>query len=143
MSKSRQEIYSHISKLILIVFALLLILVGNGFDYSVLKVDVDSVIVNLGALLLIIGTLQWIFDEGMRNEIIKEISETTLGTDRIYKAGIRDCVDNSKRIDEENIWKMSKVLIVGVHYSNRFFEDHADVIKHRVSLSKETCFFSC
>jgi len=89
----------------------------------------------------VVGTLQWIFDEEVRKEIVQDISVATLGTDRIYKSGIRDCLDNSRKLDEENIWKATDSLVIGVHYSNRFFDDHADVIKHRISNNKLTCIF--
>ncbi|MCG7983773.1 hypothetical protein [Candidatus Thiodiazotropha endoloripes] len=141
MLKTRQQIISSNSKLLLVAVGLILILLGNGFDYTILKIDIDSLVVNLGALLLVVGTLQWIFDEGIRKEIVKEISETTLGTDRIYNNGIRDCLENSRKIDEENIWKATNTLVIGVHYSNRFFDDHADVIKHRITCSKQTHIF--
>ncbi len=116
-------------------------LIGNGFDYSLLKIDVDTLIVNLGAMLLVIGILQSIFDEGIRKEIIQEISVGTLGTDRIFRNGIRDCLDNSRKIDEENIWKTSNELIIGVHYSNRFFDDHAEIINYRIKHNKNTHIF--
>lgn len=138
---SRKEIVSSNSKLIIVVLGLCLILIGNGFNYSALKIDFDSLIVNLGALLLVIGTLQWIFDEGMRREIVREISIATLGTDRIYRSGLRDCTENSRKIDEDNLWKSSQTLIIGVHYSNRFIKDNADVIKHRIASEKATKIF--
>jgi len=47
--KSRLQIISSNSKLLLVVAGLILILIGNGFDYAILKVDIDSLIVNLGA----------------------------------------------------------------------------------------------
>lgn len=139
--KSKLQIISNNSKLLLILAGLLLILIGNGFNYAVLKIELDSLVVNLGALLLVVGTLQWIFDEGLRKEIVREISETTLGTHRIFNNGIRDCLDNSRKIDEENVWKATDSLIIGVHYSNRFFDDHADLIKHRIINKKITHIF--
>lgn len=139
--KSRINIISSNSKLLLVVAGLLLILIGNGFDFTILKIDIDSLVVNLGALLLVVGTLQWIFDEGVRKEIVQEISVATLGTDRIYKNGIRDCLDNSRKLDEENIWKATDSLVIGVHYSNRFFDDNADIIKYRVQNNKTTDIF--
>jgi len=139
--KSRINMISSNSKLLLVVAGLLLILIGNGFDLTVLKIDIDSLVVNLGALLLVVGTLQWIFDEGVRKEIVQEISVATLGTDRIYNNGIRDCLDNSRKLDEENIWKATNTLVIGVHYSNRFFDDHADIIKYRIQNNKTTHIF--
>jgi hypothetical protein len=138
---SRKQIVSSNSKLTIIVFGLIIILVGNGFDYSILKIDIDSLLVNLGALLVVIGTLQWIFDEGMRKEIVQEISIATLGTDRIYRSGLRDCNVNSRKIDEDNLWKVTDTLIIGVHYSNRFIKDNADVIKSRIATGKSTKIF--
>lgn len=138
---SRKSIVSSNSKLLIIVIGLCFILTGNGFEYSILKIDVDSLLVNLGTLLLVIGTLQWIFDERMRKEIVQEISIATLGNDRIHRNGLRDCTDNSRKIDEDNLWKATTSLIIGVHYSNRFVEDNADVIKSRIVDKKETHIF--
>lgn len=139
--KTRKHIVSRNSKLILLSAGLLLILIGNGFNFTILKIDIDSLVVNIGALLLVVGALQWIFDEGLREEIVQEISVAALGSDRIYKSGIRDCLDNSKKIDEESIWKATESLVIGVHYSNRFFDDHEEVIKHRINSNKETHIF--
>lgn len=139
--RNKLDVISSNSKLLLIVAGLILILTGNGFDCAFLKIDIDSLVVNIGALLLVVGTLQWIFDENVRKEIIQEISEAALGTDRIHKNGIRDCLDNSKKIDEENIWKATSSLFVGAHYSNRFIDDHADIIKNRIANNKETILF--
>ncbi|NVJ64741.1 MAG: hypothetical protein HWD84_11015 [Flavobacteriaceae bacterium] len=77
----------------------------------------------------------------MREEIVQEISIATLGTDRIHRNGLRDCTDNSRKIDEDNLWKATNSLIIGVHYSNRFVEDNADVIKSRIVDKKETHIF--
>ena len=139
--KSRRKIVSDNSKLLIIVLGLLLIFVGNGFDVTFFKVDIDSLIVNVGALLLVIGTLQWLFDEGVRKEIVQEISLATLGTDRIYKSGISDCIENSKKIEEENIWRASSSLLIGVHYSNRFMEDNSDIVMDRINNKKYTSLF--
>ncbi len=139
--KNRLAIISNNSKLILIVLGLVLILFGNSFSYTILKINIDALIVNLGALFLVVSTLQWIFDEGVRKEIVQEISIATLGTDRIYQNGIKDCLVDSKKIDDENIWKSTTELIIGVHYSNRFFEDNSEIIKHRVKNNKYTYIF--
>lgn len=132
------KVLSANAKLVIIVVGLVLILIGNGFKYELLKIDIDSMIVNIGALLLVIGTLQWIFDEGVRKEIVQEISMATLGTERIYQNGIVDCLDDSKKINDENIWKSTSELIIGVHYSNRFLKDYAEIIKYRINHSKYT-----
>ena len=139
--KTRDKIVSENSKLQIIIIGLFLILFGNGFDFTLLKISIDSLIVNLGALLLVVGTLQWIFDEGLRKEIVYEISSAALGTDRIHRNGVSDCIDNSKKINDENLWKISNSLCIGVHYSNRFFDDNTDIIKHRISNNKTTHFF--
>lgn len=68
--KSRTNIISSNSKLRLVVAGLSLILIGNEFDFTILKIDIDSLVVNLGALLLVVSTLQWIFNEDVRKEIV-------------------------------------------------------------------------
>ena len=59
--KNLVEVSYQYSKLMLIVVGLLFILTGNGFSYSILKISVDTLIVNIGSLLIVVGALQWFF----------------------------------------------------------------------------------
>lgn len=122
----------------LIIFGLLCILIGNGFQYTFLKIQIDSVVANIGALFLFVGTVEWIFDETARRELIYELFRSIRGNDRIHRNGLIDCVVNSKEVSEPEEWTKAKILVVGVHYSSRFVEDNVDLIKARIRSRKRT-----
>jgi hypothetical protein len=122
----------------LIILGLLLILVGNGFQFAFLKIQIDAVVANIGALFLFVGTVEWIFDETARRELVYELFRSIRGDDRIHRNGLIDCIVNSKEVSEPEEWVRAKILVVGIHYSSRFIEDNIDLIKERVRNKKRT-----
>jgi hypothetical protein len=122
----------------LIILGLLLILVGNGFQSTFLKIQIDAVVANIGALFLFVGTVEWIFDETARRELVYELFRSIRGDDRIHRNGLVDCVINSKEVLEQEEWVKAKILVVGIHYSPRFVEDNIDLIKERIRNKRKT-----
>ncbi|WP_414754655.1 hypothetical protein [Anabaena sp. CCY 9910] len=122
----------------LIIVGLLLILIGNGFQFTFLKIQVDGILANIGALFLFVGTIEWIFDETARRELVYELFRSIRGDERIHRNGLVDCVINSKEVSEPEEWVRAKILVVGIHYSSRFVEDNIDLIKERIRNKRRT-----
>jgi len=77
--KKLSDVLEERARLILVSSGLLLILIGNAFDYRLLKVNVAELLAHIGALLLIVGLLHWIFETSMRRQMMREIVETVVG----------------------------------------------------------------
>jgi hypothetical protein len=120
------------------ILGLLLILVANSFHFSLLKVQIDGVLANVGALFLFVGTVEWLFDEKARRELIYEIFRSIRGDDNMHRSGLTDCMIHSRTLLEPEEWVQAKTLTVGIHYSPRFVEDHLDIIKERIKSKKKT-----
>lgn len=131
--KKISEILDERARLILVVSGLTLILVGNAFDYHILKINVAELLADVGALLLIVGLLHWIFDTSIRRQLTQEIFESVVGAGRTSSSGIIDVNHNSREVSYEKIIKSAKRLIIGEHYSSRFFEDYAPQIRERLA----------
>jgi hypothetical protein len=136
--KKMSEILDERARLILVVSGLTLILVGNAFDYHILKINLAELLAHVGALLLIVGLLHWIFDTSIRRQLTQEIFESVVGAGRTSSSGIIDVNHNSREVTYEKIIKSAKRLIIGEHYSSRFFEDYAPHIRERLARGGET-----
>jgi hypothetical protein len=120
------------------ILGLLLILVANCFQMSVLKVQIDGVLANIGALFLFVGTVEWLFEETARRELIYEIFRSMRGDDSMRRSGLVDCMVESRTLLEPEEWLKAKILAIGIHYSPRFVEDHLDLIKERIKNRRKT-----
>jgi hypothetical protein len=136
--KKISEILDKQARLALIALGFGLILLGNTFDYKILKVNLAELAAHIGALLLIVGLLHWIFEASLRRQLTQEIFEAVVGAGRISSSGIVDVHHNSREVRYEAIIASAKKLIIGEHYSARFFEDYAPQIHDRLSKGAET-----
>lgn len=127
-----------IAQLKLIIVGLLLVVIGNAFQYEFLKIKLDELFTNVGALFLVAGTIEWLFDERARKELVYEIVHSIRGDDRMNRYGIMDCLTNSKDVQEKEEWLNAKTLVIGLHYSTRFMEDYPDLIRNRIKQKKKT-----
>ncbi len=108
-------------------------------DMSLQELLVTS-IANVGALILVVGILQWLFDHQMREEMIREISNTVLGNTHIHDKGIVDCDDNSLNVKEEDLehWTKAENLIIAAHYPEAFFARYSKLFETRCQTEKST-----
>lgn len=129
----------------LITLGLLLILLGNAFSWIFLNIKVHELLANLGALFLLVGTLQWFFDEDSRQKLIAQVSanvrEYLKNRDRFSELGISDCLIDSKGISangqvEEFI--NSQNFAIGIHYSDGTIVRFEKIINERISQNKFT-----
>jgi hypothetical protein len=133
MGKPVSQILDENARLLLIVGGLVLILLGNAFEFSILKIKLGDQLVQVGSLLLIVGLLHWIFETRMKRQFMREIVDTVVGAGRTSSSGIVDFTHNSRSVDYKNIIRLAKQVTIGEHYSSRFFEDHAPEIRARLS----------
>lgn len=127
--------------LVLAIIGIVLIFIAFYFgrDMSLQELAVTS-IANIGALILVVGILQWLFDHQMREEMVREISNTVLGNTHIYDKGIIDCNDDSQHVTEDDIkqWTTADNLIIAAHYPEAFFARYSKLFETRCQTGKPT-----
>lgn len=127
-----------IAALWLVISGLALILIANTFSAIILKVDIDSVIANMGALLLIVGVLQWLFDSSVRQSFFKEIRSEIIDYRGVAESGICEYHQNSKDVEFRDLFLTSSNLIVGVNYSSKLIDHSIELLGDRTKSKKKT-----
>ena len=115
---------------------LFLILVSNVFDEKLLKVDIDNILANLGALLLIIGILQFLYDTYIRGALFRALLSEIIKDQSVAESGICEYRDDSKGVEYSEDFLSSEEIIVGVNYSARILDNSIDLVHERVHMKK-------
>ena len=127
-------------QLMLGVVGLVCLLAAQGFQRTVYKVSLDDALAEVGALLLVVGVLHFLFEMRLRKEMLKEVADSVLGNTHLHDSGLTDWKNNSKEVNESDHWKHSPVLRIGVQYSPKFADDFYEVLKLRCKAGLETTF---
>lgn len=127
-----------IAALFLGFFGLLLVLVANTFDATILKVDVDNSLANLGALLLIVGVLQWLFDTSVRQTFFRDIRSEIIEYKSVSESGICEYHHDSKDVDFRDMFLTSSNLIIGVNYSAKLIDSSIGLLGERARSRRKT-----
>lgn len=115
-----------------------LVILGNAIDCTIWRVSVGSQFANIGALLLIIGVLQWFFDRKVRNSFFLEIKREIVGSSHLANSGISDCYSDSRDVDFTEHFFSSQEVIVGVNYSAKLIDNSITLLQERVSRKLHT-----
>ncbi|MCP4680229.1 MAG: hypothetical protein GY854_33005 [Deltaproteobacteria bacterium] len=98
---------------------------------TILKIKLDHVTAEVGALLLTVGLLHWLFELRLRRQMFADVAAAVLGNQRLHDNGLTDCLLNSKEVAEPAHWETAPELIIGIQYSARFFDDNHELIRRR------------
>lgn len=129
---------SMIATLGIAVLGLVLILVSETFQWTVLKVSIDSLTANVGALFLIIGVFQWLFENFVRNEFTADLRDRIIGYKRVSDSGISDFFIDSKDVDFSSEFLTSKNVTIGVIYSAKLIDNATALLKERCARGLST-----
>lgn len=132
------EVLENNIKLILIVTGVVLLLVANSFQAVVLKVQIDRLLAEVGALVLVIGLLHFLFEIRLRKEMLRDVSVAVLGNEHLHNCGFDDCLMDSRQVNESSHWENAGALTIGVQYSPKFFEDFHALLRRRCAAGRET-----
>jgi hypothetical protein len=101
----REDLKSKLTTRNLAILGIALIVAGNSFSWTTWNIKAHELLANVGALILVIGVLQWFFDENSRQQLIdRVISSITTYLDRrehFARLGATECVRDSKTIISE------------------------------------------
>lgn len=145
MLKFDKSLRSGLTTRNLVILGLLLILASNLFSVQILNMKLHEMLANIGALILIVGTLQWFFDEDSRSELISNVTEAIRNylerRDQLTSNGLTDCVLDSKILaghETREILIKSEQFAIGIHYSDGTIARYEKVIQERLALKKIT-----
>jgi len=122
----------------LATFGIALIGVANLFHKEVAKIEIDRLVAEVGALLLVVGILHALFEFGLRGEMLREVSKAVVGDTVLHDSGLNSCEMNSRLVDERAHWTRAATLAVGFQYSPGFFKDYHEVLKTRCAAGLPT-----
>jgi hypothetical protein len=69
----------------------------------------------------------------MRRQLMQDIFDSVVGAGRVSASGIVDVTQTSRDVNYDSLIAAAKTLIIGEHYSSRFFEDYSQQIQGRLS----------
>lgn len=121
-----------IISLTLFVIGTILIGVANTFHYEWMKIQVDRLTAEIGALILVVGMLHWFFEFRLRKEMLREVATTAVGSTHVHECGLETCSLNARDVNERTHWSQSTNLTIGYQYSPSSFKDFHDVFRERV-----------
>jgi hypothetical protein len=129
---------SHLVAALLVISGLVAILISNVFTARVLKVDLDHVLGEVGALILIVGLLHWFFDNLVRKYFFNDVRETIIGSQSVSASGISEFYSNSKDVDFSEYFLSSAKLVIGVNYSPKLIDNCIDLLERRTRTGQPT-----
>ncbi len=139
------DLKSKLTTRTLAIFGIILIFAGNSFSLTFFNVKIHEVISNVGALILVVGVLQWFFDEESRQSLIDRISnhidKYLSQRDRLTRLGATECLTNSKMIVSDPWAKElieARTLAIGIHYSDGMIVRFETIIRARLDQNKPT-----
>lgn len=112
-------------------FGLILILLAQSFHKEWGKIELDRLLAEIGALFFIVFVLHWLFELGLREEMLRDVSSTVSGSALLHDSGVESCNINSRLVEERVHWSHCPDLIIGRLYSTRFLKDFHEVFQTR------------
>lgn len=122
---------SVIITLALVILGFVLIALAHTFQVEWAKVQLDRLVAEVGALLLVIGILHWFFEVGLRKEMLREVSSTIVGNTLLHDSGLDSCRMDARQVDDRDHWSRSATLTIGRQYSPKFFKDFYEALRSR------------
>src|ERR1700733_6161571 len=125
----------------LFVIGVVLIAASSTFQYDWMKVQLDRLTAEVGALILVVGMLHWFFEFGLRKEMMREVASTAVGSTHMHECGLDTCSLNARDVDERAHWSQAANLneFSGQYHIHDYFGSDSWT---RGIVSSETACFS-
>jgi hypothetical protein len=117
----------HIITLLLVILSLFLLLLSNSDWFggkTILGGSVPSLLSNLGFALLIASAFNWLLEHRFKEQFYRDIHNEIISSQSIRDSGIVRIWEDSKVVDYRDLIKSSKIVRIGVTYSDRFIKDY-------------------
>jgi len=141
----RDDLKSKLTTRNLTIIGIVLIIIGNSFSWTVWNVKLHELLANVGALILVVGVLQWFFDEESRQHLVDQLT-SQIGVylnrrDNFASLGATECTLDSKSIISEK-WAAELIgarpLAIGIHYSDGIVARFEPIIRTRIANNRTT-----
>ncbi len=142
---SRASIFAHRSAIVMLALPLLgvaLIALSQRFHFVQFQIEWERVLAEVGALIMVVGVLHWLFELGLRDAMLREVAETVSGSALLHVSGVETCSLDSKKVEDQLHWAQCTHLLVGRQYSTRFLKDFHDVLRRRCNSGLPTTIFA-
>lgn len=117
---------THIIALLMIVFGLVLIVIGQEFNG---KIDFGKISASVGSAIIFIAVLHWLYDAYTKKALHAELLEIIMGSKSVADSGVIEFHKNSTEIDFKLHIEESNSLIALFSYNPRFILDYGDQIE--------------
>ena len=141
----RNDLKSKLTTRNLTIIGIALIVAGNSFSWTIWNVKAHEILANVGALILVVGVLQWFFDQESRQYLIDQLT-SQIGVylsrrDNLARLGATECTLDSKSLVSEQ-WAAelieARTLAIGIHYSDGMIARFEPIIRARIAHNKIT-----
>ena len=74
----------------------------------------------------------------LRRELLREVANAVIGSERVVASGLIDWLEDSRKVSDEEHWRRSTNLTVGIQYSPKFLDDYHAVVRARCVAGLDT-----
>lgn len=127
---------------VLVFLGVAFIVWSSYLDENYSHTSFHTILERVGEIFLVVGTLQWFFDNHLRANFFEEVRLEIVGNERVAKSGICDFLENSRDANFRELFLSSKELAIGVNYSPRLIDNTIELIKERTKKRKKTTIFT-
>lgn len=124
---------------IIVIVGLGMLLVSEKFpELSWIGIDWNRFLSNFGLYVAVVVALQWHYDKLTRRDTIVSAVESALSNSNVLRAGIEDCVQDTKKIDYRALLLHGDEVTIGFQHSPRFVDDNLVMLRARADTGKKT-----
>lgn len=119
--------------LFIIIVGLLLLLAGSNIPNTrtFLGVNIQSFLSSAGIYIAILGSFQWIYDQNTKQELLLQVTKTTISNLNVASSGISDYLEHTHKIDYSPMLSTSKEVIIGFQYNSRIIDNNYSNLQAR------------
>ena len=137
--KRMKYTWSDVVPLIIVIVGLIMLLAAEKFpELSWIGIDWSRFLSNFGLYVAVVVALQWHYDKRTRRETIVSAVESALSNSNVVRAGIEDCVQDTKQIDYRSLLSHGEEVTIGFLHSSRFVDDNLAMLRARADSGKKT-----
>ena len=120
------------------LLGLVLIISAQAFHFTWMKVEVDRLLAEIGSLLVVVSLLHWLFELGLREEMLRDVAETATSSSLLHENGLETCNIDSRQVDHRAHWEQPGNLTIGRQYSTALFKNYHELFKQRCARGFKT-----
>jgi len=140
--KEHRQLLVRYKTVLLAVFGFILLFVSLIFGHK--GDDLIHLIIKLmgeiGGLFMTVSVLHALFEQDVKEEMLKEISENVLSNENLRRSGICDFQEDASHIDDisrKHLEKTNK-LIMGANYAESFYKRKLPILEERSKNNRQT-----